>query len=182
MIMASGLNHGIKASLPHLLGISFGVPTMFLAVGSFLAVLFHKYLWLHAAIQVVGLLYLVYLAWLIATSVPASLEKGAERKPPLTFVQAALFQWINPKTWMMGTGAIAAFSTVGADVNSQMRVMALVFFLMAFPSAGSWLVFGSWLQRVFKEPKHLIAFNRVMALLLVGSMLPVIKQWFTSIN
>jgi len=180
MIMASGLNYGVKASVPHLLGIAFGVPTMFLVMGFFLAYLFGEYPWLHAVIQILGVGYLFYLAWLIANAAPSSLDDGsAEQGKPLSFIQAALFQWINPKTWMMGSGAIAAFSTVGADVSGQISMMAFVFFLMAFPSAGTWMVFGSWLKRLFAKPKYLVMFNRTMALLLVVSVLPVIYSLVT---
>lgn len=179
MIMTSGLNHGVKASVPHLLGISFGVPTMFLAVGFGLTYLFERISWLHALIQIFGIVYLLYLAWLIAGS--ASLESKARHSKPLTFIQAALFQWINPKTWMLGTGAIAAFTTVGSNLSSQIVSMALVFFLMAFPSAGSWLVFGSWLQGVFKKDQHLILFNRLMALVLVASVLPVVRSLLSAL-
>ncbi len=180
MIMASGLNYGVKASLPHLLGIAVGVPTMFLAVGFGLTLLFKQYLWLHAAIQLVGMAYLLYLAWLIATAAPDSLESSsatrAGAKKPISFVQAALFQWINPKTWLMGTGAIAAFSDVGGDVSAQITVMAFVFFLMAFPSAGAWMVFGSWLARWFSDPARSVLFNRLMAILLVASIVPIISE------
>ncbi len=175
MIMTSGLNHGIKASLPHLLGIAVGVPTMLLAVGFGLMFVFSQWPLVHVLIQVLGIFYLLYLAWLIATSAPSSLDGSAQRNKPLSFIQAALFQWINPKTWMMGTGAIAAYTQVGADTAPQIMMMALVFCLMAFPSAGSWMVFGSWLKRVFKNPRHQVWFNRTMAVLLVLSIMPVIK-------
>ncbi len=174
MIMTSGLNHGVKASLPHLFGIAFGVPTMFLAVGFGLTYLFAQYLWLHASIQIIGIVYLLYLAWLIANSAPSSLGDEGGMKKPIGFVKAALFQWVNPKTWLMGTGAIAAFIPVDAEVGSYVYGMAAIFFVFAFPSAGSWLVFGSWLKRWFADPARLVVFNRVMALLLVASVAPIV--------
>lgn len=180
MIMVSGLNHGVKASLPHLFGIAFGVPTMFLAVGFGLTLLFKQHLWLHTVIQLAGIVYLFYLAWLIASAAPSSLDSssgaGEGIKKPISFVQAALFQWVNPKTWLMGTGAIAAFSDVAGDVSAQIVTMAFVFFLMAFPSAGTWMVFGSWLRRWFAEPARLVLFNRVMAALLVASIAPIMVK------
>ena len=174
--MTSGLNHGVKASLPHLFGIAVGVPLMFLAIGFGLSYLFEQAGWFHSVIQVAGVVYLLYLAWLIANSAPTNLDGSDQVKKPFTFLQAALFQWINPKAWMMGTGAIAAFSDAGSGMVSQVVFMAFVFSLMAFPSAGSWLVFGSWLKRLFKNVKHLILFNRVMALVLVASVAPVVSD------
>ena len=181
MIMASGLNHGVRASIPHLLGIALGVPTMFLAVGFGLAYAFEQIPWLHALIQVLGVAYLIYLAWLIAHSSPGSINSDQQSRP-FTFLQAAMFQWINPKAWMLGTGAIAAFTTVGGDVWVQIVSMAIVFFLLAFPSAGTWLVFGSWLKKLLTNPKHLVLFNRVMALVLVLSVLPVVKGLMGNIS
>jgi len=178
MIMTSGLNHGVKASFAHLMGITLGVPTMFLVVGFALSYLFQQNSWLHTVIQVVGVIYLFYLAWLIAVSMPASLDNDEEARrtqtKPLSFIQAALFQWVNPKAWMLGTGAIATFSTVGADTDTQILTMAFAFFLVAFPSAGTWLVFGSQLKRLLSNANHLLMFNRVMALLLVVSVSDVI--------
>ncbi len=181
MIMTSGLNYGVRSSLPHLLGICFGVPTMFLAVGFGLSFIFEQYLWVHALVQLSGVIYLFYLAWAIANSEPDSLGgAGGNSTKPLSFVQAALFQWVNPKAWMMGTGAIAAFSTVGGNVNAQILTMALVFFLMAIPSAGVWLVFGASLKRVFSQRTHLVIFNRCMAALLVLSVLPIVIELIRS--
>lgn len=174
MIMASGVNHGVMASVPHLLGIAVGVPTMFLAVGFGLSYTFEQISWLHALIQILGIFYLLYLAWLIANSSKPSFSSD-ESSQPFTFLQAALFQWVNPKAWMLGTGAIATFTTVGGDLNSQILIMAAVFFVMTLPSVFVWLVFGSWLKKILTKSSHLVIFNRTMAGLLVLSVLPVLK-------
>ena len=173
MIMASGLNFGLRASLPHLLGISLGVPAMLLMVGIGAGYLFERYPLLHEIIKIAGVLYLLYLAWLIARSAPSSSE---QRSAPLTFFQAALFQWVNPKTWIMGTSAIAAYTSVGTDMALQVAIICLVFFLMALPSAGTWLVFGRALQRLLRRPHHRNVFNIVMAILLVASVVPVVDE------
>ena len=175
MIMTSGLNFGVRASLPHLLGICFGVPTMFLAVGFGLGYVFERYAALHEIIQVAGILYLCYLAWLIARAEPAS-SKDSGRSKPFSFLQAAMFQWVNPKAWIMGTSAIAAYTTVGADVNMQIIMIALVFCVIAFPAAGSWLVFGAGLNRLLANPLHRRIFNISMALLLVASIVPILLE------
>ena len=179
--MASGVNHGILASAPHLLGIAVGVPTMFLAVGFGLSYTFEQISWLHGLIQVLGVLYLLYLAWLIANSSKVSFSSDESSKP-FTFLQAALFQWVNPKAWMLGTGAIATFTTVGGDMNSQIWIMAAVFFLMTLPSVFVWLVFGSWLKNMLTKPSHLVIFNRTMGGLLVLSVLPVLKGMMLNYN
>ncbi len=172
MIMASGLNFGPRASLPHFFGICFGFPSMFFAVGFGLGYLFERYELLHEFIQIIGILYLLYLAWKIAVAAPTSMD-GEQTSKPLSFIQAALFQWVNPKAWIMGTSAIATYTTVGADINLQIIIVGLVFFSMTFPSAGVWMMFGAGLKKVLSEPKHQHFFNVSMALLLAASVAPI---------
>jgi threonine/homoserine/homoserine lactone efflux protein len=172
MIMASGLNFGWRASMPHFFGICFGFPSMFLAVGFGLGYLFERFELLHQLIQIVGIFYLLYLAWRIATAAPANLDAERSSKP-FTLVQAALFQWVNPKAWIMGTSAIAAYTTVGADLNIQIFQVGLVFFAMTFPSAGMWMMFGAGLKKVLSEAHHQRLFNRIMAGLLAASVAPI---------
>lgn len=176
MIMTSGLNYGIKKSIPHLLGICFGFPAMVIMVGLGFSVVFEMYPLFHEVIKVVGVVYLLYLAWLIASSLPASLE-GNNAKP-FSFTQAALFQWVNPKAWVMATGAVSAYTTISTDILSQVIFIALAFFIVAFPCVGIWLVFGVGLKKYFNSPKHQKIFNLSMALLLIGSVLPVLKELF----
>lgn len=172
MIMASGLNFGWRASMPHYFGICLGFPSMFLAVGFGLGYLFDRFESLHELVQVVGIFYLLYLAWKIAIAAPADLD-GKQASKPLSFFQAALFQWVNPKAWIMGASAIAAYTTVGADNNLQIILIGFVFFLMAIPSAAVWMTFGAGLKRVLSNARHQRAFNVLMALLLAASVAPI---------
>ena len=181
MIMASGLNYGPRASMPHLFGICFGFPSMFIAVGFGLGFLFETFSLLHEIIQVIGILYLVYLSWLIASAAPTTLSDNNESKP-LTFLQAALFQWVNPKAWIMGTSAIATYTTVGSDVSMQILFIALVFFVMTFPSAGVWLLCGAALKRMLSDTRQHRIFNVIMALLLVASIAPIVWNLAVAIN
>ena len=179
MLMASGLNFGIQKSIPHLLGVAIGFPIMIIIIGFGFELVFEKFPLLHDFIKIVGIAYLIYLAWRVATSSKQSLE-GA--KPiPLRFWQAVLFQWVNPKAWVMATGAIAAYTSLSADFFTQVMIIALTFMLVAFPCAGSWLVFGSSLKRYLQKPVYLQAFNVTMALLLIASIIPVVMDVFTEI-
>lgn len=171
MIMASGLNFGKRKSFPHYLGICIGFPTMVALVGLGFGVIFDKYPLIHELIKVVGIIYLLYLSWLIANSAPKSLE-SAESKP-VSFWQAVLFQWVNPKAWIMATGAVAAYTSATSDIYVQVLLIALVFFLVSFPCIGSWLFFGVWLKKFLKEQLHQRVFNISMASLLVISILPI---------
>lgn len=168
MIMSSGVNFGIKASIPHLLGICFGVPMLMAALGFGLGALFDQYRWLHEVIKIVGFSFLVYLAYRIATSTVDNADTTRAR--PLSFYEAALFQWVNPKSWVMGTSAIATYTSVVADLAPQVAIVVLVFFLMTWPAAFTWLIFGRWLKQQLRKRTHHLIFNYVMAGLLIVSM------------
>jgi threonine/homoserine/homoserine lactone efflux protein len=178
MILASGLNYGVRRSIPHLLGVVLGFPAMLVILGFFLGFLFVRYPAVHFVIKVFGILYLLYLAWKIAMAVPARVGEASGN--PLTFVQSALFQWINPKGLIMATGAIATYTTADADQFLQVLVIALTFVMATFLCNGSWLVFGASLKHLLSEPRHMRSFNRAMALLLVLSVLPVLRDVVTT--
>ena len=101
MIMTSGFNYGFKRSIPHLLGICFGFPAMVIMVGMGLGLVFAQHPTIHYIIKIVGIIYLIYLAWLIASAPISTLVENTGQ--PLTFIGAVLFQWVNPKAWVMIT-------------------------------------------------------------------------------
>ena len=171
MIMSSGLNFGIRKSIPHLMGILIGFPLMFIAVGAGFVSIILVVPELHLLIQVVGVLYLLYFAWLIATSadrVDASTEKV------IGFWQAVAIQWVNPKAWIMITGAFAAFTKTDADPFLQVLYITSAFVIVGIPTITAWLFCGSLLSRVLKRAESRRLFNRCMAGLLVISILPII--------
>ncbi|MBB1426686.1 LysE family translocator [Shewanella sp. SG44-2] len=171
MLMTSGVNFGIKRSIPHLMGISLGFPTMILAVGLGLSAIFQAYPFIHIVIKVIGISYLLYLSWLIANS--SNKMEGKQVSKPFTFLQAAAFQWVNPKGWIMAVGAIATFTSVQQELNSQVMTIASVFLCVAFPCAIVWLGFGVALKRLLKNERQQRIFNITMALLLVASIIPM---------
>ena len=176
MIMSSGVNYGSKASMPHYLGICLGFPFMVLLVGLGFGVVFDRYPNLHQLIKVAGVVYLLWLAWHIASAEPKAIEKG-ERKP-LSFWQAVLFQWVNAKAWVMATGAVAAFTTVQGNALVEVLAITFAFLLVAFPCVGLWLVLGSVLRKLLTNPMMQRIFNISMGLLLVASIVPVlIELW-----
>lgn len=173
--MASGLNYGVTKSLPHLMGITLGVPSMFLIVGLLLAWPLQNISWLRPTVQLLGILYLIYLAWLVATADSSLPQSNPEKNSkPLTFLQAALFQWVNPKAWMLGAGALGVFVNGESSLISQIIIMSIVFSLSALPSAGTWMLFGSALASLFNNPVRRKWFNYSMGLLLVTSVMPAV--------
>jgi threonine/homoserine/homoserine lactone efflux protein len=174
MIMSSGVNYGVRASMPHFLGICLGFPVMVLLVGFGFGVIFEKFPNLHQLIKVAGVVYLLWLAWHIASAEPKTIQKG--EKKPFTFWQAALFQWVNAKAWMMASGAVAAYTTVQGNPVVEVVAITLAFLLMAFPCVGVWLLFGSLLRKVLSNSIFQRVFNITMGLILVASIVPVLQE------
>lgn len=176
MLMTSGLNHGIKKTLPHLFGIMLGFPAMVAAIGLGLGTVFLKYPILHQFIKFFGITYLLFLAWKIANSNnPAASDK---LKQPLTFIQAVAFQWVNPKAWVIAIGAIATFTT--AD-NIKFEILIILFGYLSVGSLSMalWLLLGAGLQKFLHEQRQLQYFNIIMAILLA---LSVISMAITELN
>ncbi|USV56520.1 LysE family translocator [Aeromonas encheleia] len=174
MVMSAGANFGIRRSLPLLAGICIGFTLMLLLVGLGFGQLFSLFPGLHLIIKWVGTLYLLYLAWLIARSADEITGQPAAR--PLGFLKGALFQWVNAKAWVVATGAIAAFTSIGADFYQQNLTIALTFFVVSFPSVGLWLLFGSLLKRWLTSTLARRRFNHAMAALLALSVAPVMYE------
>ena len=174
MIMASGLNYGIRRSLPHYLGICLGFPVMVVAVGLGLAGLFEFYPALHTVLKVVGAAYLTWLAWKIA-SAPVSASNTTEGKP-FTFLQAAGFQWVNPKAWALAVGATVAYTVSDSTYAVQVALIATIFLFFGAPCIMLWLWFGSVLKNVLQNPRSVRIFNWTMALLLMASLIPVFSE------
>lgn len=183
MIMSSGVNYGIRASVPHWLGICLGFPLMVLLVGLGFGIVFERYPHLHQLIKVLGVAYLLWLAWRIASAEPKAIEQGKSK--PFSFIQAALFQWINGKAWVMASGAIAAFTTVGGVYWVEVSIITAAFLLVAFPCVGAWLVFGAVLRKVLTKVVFQRLFNITMAIILVLSVVPVLieiwRYYFTPV-
>ncbi|KAA8694499.1 Amino acid transporter LysE [Pseudomonas caricapapayae] len=174
MLLASGVNFGFSRTLPHMLGISIGFFVLVLAVGFGLGSVFKAWPVLYTILRYVGAAYLLYLAWKIATSKPASDEVDSQGKP-LGFMSAALFQWVNPKAWIMAIGAISTYTPMQGYFYNVV-VISAVFALINLPSVGIWAGFGSLLRNVLRDPLGLRLFNGVMALLLVASLYPLFVE------
>ncbi|WP_299348534.1 LysE family translocator [uncultured Shimia sp.] len=170
MLMASGANFGFRRTIPHMLGIGIGFTIMVVLVGVGLMSVFDRFPITHTILKVFSVAYLLWLAWRIANAGAPEGRKGEGR--PMTFIQAALFQWVNPKAWTMALTAI----TLYAPDRSFLAVLlvAATFGAINLPCVSSWTVLGQQMRRLLTRPKLLIAFNWVMAALLVASLYPVL--------
>jgi threonine/homoserine/homoserine lactone efflux protein len=167
MIMNSGLRFGVRKSLPHYLGICFGFAGMALIVALGLGAIFLKYMLLQQILKIVGAVYMLYLAWKIVFSQANAKIKNAGK--PISFIQAVLFQWINPKAWLMTVGAIAIFSVSNHYLTNAIFISVL-FLIFCLPCVGVWMMFGASLQKILKNATQQRYFNIAMAICLVASI------------
>ena len=173
MLMASGVNFGLRRTLPHALGVTLGFMLMVGLVGLGLAGLFARVPALLAWMKWLGAAYMVYLAWKLARAKPV--REGAAAGKPLTFLQAAAFQWINPKAWIIAVTAAATY-TLPERYAMTMMIVAMVIGAVTLPSVWLWVLFGSVLRRALDHPKVLSAFNWTMAVLLIASIVPALWE------
>jgi threonine/homoserine/homoserine lactone efflux protein len=170
MLTASGANFGFRRTIPHLLGVAIGFTIMVATIGLGLAEVFERFPALHQVLRYGGAAYLLYLAYRIATAAPATPDSARTVGRPLGFLQAALFQWVNPKGWMMAVGAISTYTTVGGELMLESVMIALIFGAIGLPSAALWAALGAAIGRLLQARWALRAFNIAMALLLVASL------------
>ena len=170
MLMASGANFGFLKTIPHMLGVALGFVLMVFLVGIGLAQIFDIYPITHSILKIGSVGYLLYLAWKIANAAPVD-AKGSSGTP-MTFLQAAAFQWVNPKAWTMAVTAVTVF----APDTSLPTVLAIaaIFGVVNLPSVSVWTLMGKQVARILTNPTRLRLFNWTMATLLIASLYPVL--------
>ena len=168
MLMASGATYGFRRTIPHMLGVAIGFTLMIAIVGIALVGVFEAWPPAFTILKVVSAAYLIWLAWKIATAPAPTPGHSDSTGNPMTFIQAALFQWVNPKAWTMALTA----TTVYASTRSvpAVLVIALVFGAVNLPTVGSWAAMGQFLAHWLTNNRARLAFNWGMAALLVASL------------
>jgi len=167
MLMASGVNFGIRRSIPHMLGIVLGCQVLLVAMALGLGELLVRFPQAELALTVLSVLFLAYVALLLWQTKELSGRGGSVR--PISLWEAALFQWVNPKAWMMCLAMVAALGQSTQRGQSLLWV-ALTFALLSIPLLALWNAGGQMLNLWLLKGSRLLWFNRAMALLLVGSM------------
>lgn len=171
MLLSSGLTYGFRRTLPHMAGITIGFAFMVAAVGLGLGTIFIAYPVLQTILKYAGAAYLIYLAAAIAMSGPVTPDQD-NRRGPMTFWGAAMFQWINVKGWVMVIGTITAYAGI-ASFPWNISIQVMLSLLLGAMSCSAWALFGSALRPVLTSPTAVRAFNIVMAALLLASLWPV---------
>ncbi|MEA2016843.1 MAG: LysE family translocator [Campylobacterota bacterium] len=176
MLLSSGLTFGYRRTLPHTFGVMFGFAFMVVLVGLGMGVLFEKYPIIFTILKIVGVLYLFWMAYKIATNDSGYDVDKSNKSKPFTFLQAAAFQWVNPKAWIMAITAISVFVTSSENSLLQVLTIAFIYLLSGVISTNSWALGGVMLKKFIKNQKSVKIFNISMAILLVVSVLPFIFE------
>ncbi|MEM6677840.1 MAG: LysE family translocator [Pseudomonadota bacterium] len=190
MLAASGATHGWRATVPHAMGVALGFPTMVFVIAIGLGEVFEASATLRDGLSWLGAGVMLWLAWRIATAKPPAEERGMARgvttggetgtasgtgtiqsgTRPFSFIEAAAFQWVNPKAWVMCIGVAATFAS-GAAPLLEAAIAAGVFAVAGLTSTQAWTAFGAAIGRLLGRGTRLRVFNALMGVLLAASAL-----------
>jgi threonine/homoserine/homoserine lactone efflux protein len=170
--LTSGVNFGMSKTIPFTLGVGIGFASLLLAVASGLGEVLSRLPWAFLAIKIVGILYLLYLAFRIAMARDLGGD-GHTRDTPMTFLESCWFQWLNPKGWTLAIGGVATYVPPSAFWIGVVA-FSLMAFLLGLLSTALWAGFGVLVQNWLGSPGRIRAFNVAMAALLVLSLAPAI--------
>lgn len=173
MLLASGVNFGFAKTIPHMLGISIGFLVLLLAVGFGCGAVLTAFPALHTGLKVAGGVYLLYLAWKIAMSRSLS-GKGVANARPMRFIDAAAFQWVNPKAWVMAITAMAVYA-IPEHPFLSVALISIAFTVVNLPSVSVWAGFGMALRGFLSDPVRLKWFNIAMGVLLAATLWPMLR-------
>ena len=171
MLMATGANFGARRAAPHASGIVLGFTFMIVAIGLGVAQLFQIYPLAHQLLGVVSVIYLLYLAYKTATA-RTNLDSLEPTGKPITFWQAAAFQWVNPKAWTMALAAVTVYAPQPVTYK-EVIVVAAIFGAINLPCISVWVLLGVKMRRFLTTPARLRGFNWTMAGLLILSLAPM---------
>jgi len=173
MLLSSGANFGFWRTLPQMFGITIGFSALLFGTGLGLGAVLTALPALHLALKIAGSLYLLYLAWRIAMSRALSADAAAVSRP-MTLLESAIFQWVNPKAWVVAMTVMAIY----ADPESPFLSVALIvlaFALVNLPSVSTWALFGIALRGFLADPIRLKWFNIAMGVLLAATLWPMLR-------
>ena len=171
MLTSSGLMFGFVRSIPHMLGITFGFGVMLalcaVGIGSLIVAMPS----LHVLLKIAGSGYLLYLAWKLRSMAFSQEERHDAR--PMSFIGAAVFQFVNPKAWVMAVTGVSAFLPIVQPAWLAIALFCLVFCAINLPCVGVWAGTGAALRRYLSQPKWQRLFCMVMVLLTIYSAVAI---------
>ena len=171
LLANSSAAFGTLRTLPLMAGIVIGFSFLTLVLGLGAATIFQVAPQLFAVLRMTSVAYMLYLAYAIATSA-AHRSRGLDKKP-LTFLQGAAFQWVNPKAWAVAVGATSLYASLASDLRAQVVIISGVFLLTGTFVTAVWMLLGHAIGRLIETDRQLKIFNGAMALLLLLSIVPM---------
>ncbi len=172
MLMASGANYGMRRSLSHMLGVVFGFVLLIVLVGFGVVEVLDAWPESRLILGAFCTVYMLWLAWKLARAAEPGMAGATAR--PMTFFEAAMFQWVNPKSWAMALTAVTAYAP--SSTFWSVALVAAVFGAINLPSVASWVILGERMARILTSTRRRMIFNRTMALLLVLSLYPMLTR------
>ena len=171
VLLTLSARFGHKGALPHLVGMVIGLSVMVIAMSAGLGAFFTAYPAVYEVMKYAGFAYVLYMAWRIyRAALPQPGEKGGA---PTTIWRATLFQWVNPKAWIVIATFVTAY--VPVELGAPSVLIALAMFIgFTMPGAILWVVVGTLLARLLRTSRSQKVFTAVMAVALVASMVPVL--------
>ncbi|MBD1557367.1 LysE family translocator [Vibrio sp. S9_S30] len=164
MLTASGANFGYRLTVPHFVGIGFGLLTQMVLIAAGLGVVFERYPEVQQVLRVTSSAYLLYLAWRIGTAAPPT-GRDDDHSRPMTLFESALFQYLNPKAWIMSLTAVGTFSFSGDQFWWSVVGMGMIFWFVQLHTSSVWVVFGTLIRRWLSSATAWRCFNVTMGLL-----------------
>lgn len=171
MLATTGANFGYRGTLPAILGIQAGifVQTMLMCVG--LGSIFVAYPLAQQVLRIAGSLYLIYLAWKLA----GASVGGASAPKAVSFAQAAIFQALNPKSWLKAVTVASVFMPAGRDMLASALLVTMIGTLVGMPCNIMWALFGVSIRSLLKNPRNQRLFNLTMGAILVALALMFLR-------
>ena len=149
MASYSAFNFGIKKTLPIIYGVTFGFPLLIICINFGLSIVFKKYPDLQKIITIAGTIFLVYMAYKIATT---KNTQNKETKNPATFINIVLFQFINPKAVICAAFITSTFISIENFVNDSIIIILLAI-IISFLSIVTWSMLGKYMTIGESEKK-----------------------------
>lgn len=179
MLWGSGMNFGLRRTTPHLLGVNLGFASLIFMTNLGLGALFLQAPVLNVGLRIVGSLYLLFLAFKVATAAgplkDASTAEPGESFPtdrgpaPLTFGQAAAFQYVNPKAWIMAATSASTFLPEDQPLFIAALGLTVAFALVNLPCIATWAAAGTALGRLLTNDRRRQVVNGTLGVLLIGT-------------
>lgn len=175
LLLASGANFGFMRTLPLILGISLGFLSMVLGVRLGIGQILEEFPIVENLLRIMCGAYVLWLAFKIGKSRSLGSENGEEISKPISFIQAALLQLLNPKAWAVALTVTVTYATPENYVTNLLLLIGLLAAVI-IPSISTWAISGAALRRTLAKGSRIAVFNVTMAILLIGFMVPMLMN------